>query len=197
MLSEAYREATKNSSVFDWHKWFNEGWMLKSQMKTMLITFFDSKGTVLTLNSFHNSKRLTKLITRKYWSSYMKVFIKKGLNFIPMIRFFTMTMLKLTTCCQAVSGPNIDYWNRILTLLPWLGSEWLLAISKNKVCLKGMKISGYWRHPKNVTALKAIPQVFQKCFQQWQHHWAKCIAVQGEYFKGNPPQKVVSIWVCV
>jgi hypothetical protein len=41
--------------------------------------------------------------------------------------------------------------------------------SKNKVCPKGTKISGYWRHPKNVTtALKNIPQkVFQKCFQQW------------------------------
>jgi hypothetical protein len=35
---------------------------------------------------------------------------------------------------------------------------------------------------KNVTkALKAIlQQEFQKCFQQWQHHWAKCIAAHGE-----------------
>jgi hypothetical protein len=32
-------------------------------------------------------------------------------------------------------------------LLPWFGSEWLLDVSKNKVCLKGMKISGYGRHP--------------------------------------------------
>jgi hypothetical protein len=36
---------------------------------------------------------------------------------------------------------------------------------------------------KNV---KAIPQQFQKCFQQWQHCWAKCRAAQGEYFEGNP-----------
>jgi hypothetical protein len=50
---------------------------------------------------------------------------------------------------------------------------------------------------KNVkTALKAIPQQeFQKCFQQWQHHWAKCIAAQGEYFKGDPSQEAVSILV--
>jgi hypothetical protein len=27
-----------------------------------------------------------------------------------------------------------------------------------------------------------------KCFQQWQHHWAKCIAAQGEYFEGDPFQ---------
>jgi len=33
--------------------------------------------------------------------------------------------------------------------------------------------------------LKAFPhQKFHKYFQQWQHHWATCIAAQGEYFKG-------------
>jgi hypothetical protein len=31
-------------------------------------------------------------------------------------------------------------------------------------------------------ALKAITQQeFQKCLQQWQHCWAKCIAAQEEY----------------
>jgi hypothetical protein len=41
---------------------------------------------------------------------------------------------------------------------------------------------------KNVTrALKAIPQQqFQKCFQQWQHRRAMCIAILGEYFEGDP-----------
>jgi hypothetical protein len=43
------------------------------------------------------------------------------------------------------------------------------------------------RHPKKnvMTALKAIPHYeFQKCFEQW----AKCIAVEGEYFEGDPSQ---------
>jgi len=36
-------------------------------------------------------------------------------------------------------------------------------------------------------ALKAVPQQeLHKCFQQLQHHWAKCMAAQGEYFKGDP-----------
>jgi len=39
------------------------------------------------------------------------------------------------------------------------------------------------------TALKAIPQEeFQKCFQLWQHRWAKCIAAEGEYFESDPSQ---------
>jgi hypothetical protein len=34
-------------------------------------------------------------------------------------------------------------------------------------------------------ALKAVPQQqFQKCSQQWEHHWA----AWGEYFEGEPSQ---------
>jgi len=37
------------------------------------------------------------------------------------------------------------------------------------------------------TVLKAVPQQeFLKCFQQWQHRWAKCIAIQEEYFEVDP-----------
>jgi len=39
-----------------------------------------------------------------------------------------------------------------------------------------------------MTALKNIPeQKFQKCFQQLQHHWAKCRAAQGEYSEVESP----------
>jgi len=103
----------------------------------------------------------------------LQLFIEqKGLNLGPMTGLSTMTMLQLTRCCQAVSSWKIDYWNRTPTLFPWCGSKWLLAVSKNKVCLRGTNISGYWRHPKHVTMpLEAISQQeFQKCFQQWQHH---------------------------
>jgi hypothetical protein len=48
---------------------------------------------------------------------------------------------------------------------------------------------------KMMTALKAIPQqAFQKCFQQWRHHWAKCVPAQWEYIEGSP-QLAVSIQV--
>jgi len=40
-----------------------------------------------------------------------------------------------------------------------------------------------------MTAMKAIPQQgFQIYFLQWQHHWTKCIAAQGEYFEDDPSQ---------
>jgi hypothetical protein len=61
-----------------------------------------------------------------------------------------VTMLQLTRCCLAVSGQKINYWNGTLTLFLWFGSKWPVAVYKNKVCLKGMKISGYWTHPKKM-----------------------------------------------
>jgi len=73
---------------------------------------------------------------------------------------------------------------------PDLASELLLAVSKNKVCFKWTKTSGYRRRPKNTTmTLKAIPEhEFQICFQQWQYRWVNCTAAQAEYFEGDPTQ---------
>jgi hypothetical protein len=28
-------------------------------------------------------------------------------------------------------------------------------------------------------------EAFQKCFQQWKEHWAKCVELQGAYFEGD------------
>jgi hypothetical protein len=43
-------------------------------------------------------------------------------------------------------------------------------------------------------ALKAIQKHgFQKCFQQWQHRWAKCMAAQGEYLQAYSFLR----WICL
>jgi hypothetical protein len=67
-----------------------------------------------------------------------------------------------------------------------LNDFWLFQGIKS--ALKGRRYQDTEDIQKNVmTTLKAIPQQeFQKCFQQWQHHWAKCTAAQEEYFKGDP-----------
>jgi hypothetical protein len=40
---------------------------------------------------------------------------------------------------------------------------------------------------QNATAeMNTIPkEVFQKCFRQWKHRWAKCVEAQGAYFEGD------------
>jgi hypothetical protein len=75
--------------------------------------------------------------------------------------------------CQAVSSTKIASWTTTPNLFPWFDSQRLLAIIRNKVCFKDMKISGY-RTPPNkhgTTALKTMPQQeFQKCFYQFEYH---------------------------
>jgi len=131
---------------------------------------------LFTLNSLHKVKHPIKLLMWKYWRDYVKLHVWKGLNFGPAIRLSTMTWPSLQNAlCQEISGPKIDYWNGTPALFPWFDSEWLLILSKNKVCLKGAKISRHWRHPRNVkTAVKPIPQQeFQKvCNSCRQHRWA-------------------------
>jgi hypothetical protein len=39
---------------------------------------------------------------------------------------------------------------------------------------------------QSLTVLHAIPKSqFQRCFQQWQKHWFRCINSEGEYFEGD------------
>jgi hypothetical protein len=69
-----------------------------------------------------------------------------------------------------------------------LNDFWLFP--KIKSILKGRRFQDIEDVQNNVmTALKAVPQQeILKCFQQWQHYWAKCIAAQGEYFESDCSQ---------
>jgi hypothetical protein len=62
---------------------------------------------------------------------------------------------------------------------------WLFP--KLKDALKGQRFADLSDIQCNMkTLLQGIPENdFQDCFRQWHHHLTKCIASQGEYFKGN------------
>ena len=38
---------------------------------------------------------------------------------------------------------------------------------------------------KTLEVLNISTEEFQKCFQQWEKHWYKCIESKGEYFEGD------------
>jgi len=93
--------------------------MYKSQMKTILITFFDIEG-IVPFEFIQQDKQLTKLIILKCWSGYVKLCIGKGLKFGPTIEFSIMTVLQFTRHHLSSS-----FWpkSRLLkwkpTLFPW------------------------------------------------------------------------------
>jgi hypothetical protein len=62
---------------------------------------------------------------------------------------------------------------------------WLFP--KLKMSLKGTRFESREDIMRNTTArLITIPKdAFQKCFQQWQNRWEKCVHYQGDYFEGD------------
>jgi len=62
---------------------------------------------------------------------------------------------------------------------------WLFP--KLKIPLKGKRFESREDIMRNATdLLNIIPQeAFQKCFQQWQDRWKKCVHHQGDYFEGD------------
>ena len=96
---------------------------------------------------------------RPFFASDSKFFLAK--HNIPLIR-------------QAPYSPDMapcDFW-----LFP-----------KLKMPLKGARFESREDIMRNATAqLYVIPQeAFQKCFQQWQDRWKKCVHYQGDYFEGD------------
>jgi len=155
--------------------------MSKSQMKTMLITSFDIKG-IVHLYLFHKAKQSTKFIMWKYWSSYMKMCVDKGLNFGP-IGFSTMTIFQLLTRCsvrQFLAQKSITEMETP-TLFPLFGSKWLLAVTRTKVYLKGQDIR--------------MLKMSKKMWQRWKlfHNSSKNVSNSGsiiglssQLLKGSP-----------
>ena len=62
---------------------------------------------------------------------------------------------------------------------------WLFP--KLKMPLKGTRFESREDIMRNaMEQLLTIPKTeFQKCFQQWQEHWQKCVHSQGAYFEGD------------
>jgi transposase len=70
---------------------------------------------------------------------------------------------------------------------PDLAPNGFFLLPKIKEVLKGRHFHDTDDIRCNMTAaLKAIPQnQFQNCFEGWTRRWHRCIASQGEYFKGD------------
>jgi hypothetical protein len=164
-------------------------------MKTMLI-FFNIKGIVCfefmlqghTVNQAYMDilKRLRETVGRK----------RSGL--IPsdwILHRDSASAHKAPFVKEFLAQKSIIEIERPPCSLIWLR---MTSVSKMKSAFRGRRFQILKTSPppkkKVATALKTITQQeFQKCFQQWQHRWAKCIDAEGDrgYLEGDPYQETV------
>jgi [histone H3]-lysine36 N-dimethyltransferase SETMAR len=160
----------------------------KSNVKVMLIVFFDSEGIVrsefvprgTTVNSEYYKgvlQRLRNDVRRKRPEKWANGFLLHHDN-APchtslLIREF-LAEKKVPVCPHPPYSPDLapcDFW-----LFP-----------KIKSVLKGKRFDTISDIERATTEqLKTLPkEAFQKCFQSWNQRWDKCITSQGEYFEGD------------
>jgi hypothetical protein len=121
----------------------NQNWRYCSPLSLISRVLF-------TLNSFHKARQSTELIMWKYWSSYMNLWIEKGLNFG---QWLNSALCQWSNSCGTLSSsfcPKNWYPPSSPDLV--LNDFWLF--SKIKAALKGQKfqdiedIQKMWWHWK-------------------------------------------------
>ena len=163
--------------------------MQKSQMKVMLITFFDHQGMVhheyvshdQTVNQHFYKKVLTRLMAkirrkrRELWASNTWILHHDNApaHAALSVRQFLATK-QVTILDHPPYSPDLapcDYF-----LFP-----------KLKGTIKGTRFEVVKDIKSNVTSfLKRITKEdFAECFQAWRRRMEKCTEVQGDYFEGN------------
>lgn len=162
----------KMSGVFEWRKLFQESWEdvdgdentrshrideILDELLDLLHTYrrLSIRATVVKLNLYKETVRQIlhddlgmKKIRQKWIHDCWLNKNSDSLIGIPKFIFNCQRTFLLTI----ITGDEI----------------WLLAVSRNNICIKMVKILIHWRYMKYVmTALKAIRcQVLEKCFQQ-------------------------------
>jgi len=118
-------------------------------LKTMLFTSFDIKGTIYFEFIWQG-----QTVNQAYYVETLKwlheAVHRESPKFVPVIgicNYDIALVHKALSVKQFLAQKSITEIGTF-TLFPLFNYKWLVTVSKNNVCLKGMKISGFWRHLK-------------------------------------------------
>jgi len=163
--------------------------MSRSNMKVMLLVFFDWQGIIhhefvphgQTVNKeFYVAvlKRLREAVRRKrpqLWmnQSWVLHHDNAPAHLLFLVRNF-LAKNEMTVVPQSPYSPDLAPGDFFL-------------FPKLKSTLKGRRFNTINEIQKNSTnELFSIPkEAFQKAFQSWQKRWERCVASEGNYFEGD------------
>ena len=163
--------------------------MSRSNVKVMLITFFDCKGIIhyeyvpngQTVNKefyLEVMKRLRHAVLRKrpqMWKDRSWTFHHDN---APAHTAMVVTEFFAKNGMVVIPQPPYS---------PDLAPADFFLFPKLKSTLKGRRFDSIADIEKNCTAdLKMIPKAaFQAAFESWKKRWERCVASQGMYFEGD------------
>jgi len=147
-------------------------WQVKSNIKTMLIAFFD-----IDRLAHHEFVPTGQMVNKEFY----------------------ITVLQ--RLCDAVRRHRPEKWHsgnwilhhdnapahRAVTTNEFLAKHNIPSLLQLKKTMKGRRFDYVEDIQANATRqLRAIKKSdYQRCFRQWQEHWNKCIQPQGHYFEGD------------
>ena len=163
--------------------------MQKSQVKVMLITFFDHQGIVhheyvphdQTVNQHFYTEVLTRMMAkirhkrRELWVSNTWILHHDN---APAHAALSVRQFLATKQVTILDYPPYS---------PDLAPCDYLLFPKLKGTIKGTRFEGVEDIKSNVTSLlkRITKEDFAECFQAWRRRMEKCTEVQGDYFEGN------------
>ncbi|XP_050522590.1 protein GVQW3-like [Daktulosphaira vitifoliae] len=161
--------------------------MSKSRVKTMIITFFDSRGIV-----HKEFVPLGQTVNQHFYREVLERLRKRVLRVRPDIANTWILHHDNAPCHTALSV--LQYLtSKGITVLPQppyspdMSPCDFFLFPRMKLEVKGTHFESIEAIQAAVTrVLMDIPvEAFQKCYDAWKMRWARCIAAQGDYFEGD------------
>ena len=161
---------------------------VRSNIKSMLICFFDQKGIVKKKNLFLLAKLLMLHSTSKFWNVYRRMCEGSDLISCGTTRGCSTMTTRQPMLASWLDGfwPITWLWCHILPTRPTVRPATFSYFQNWKWSFKGRRFQTEEIQAKSQAVLNMLQENdFQEWFKNWQRHWDRCQASEGDYFEGD------------
>jgi len=162
--------------------------MSRSQIKTMIVYFFDHKG-IVPYEFIAQGQTVNQQCYLEVWTRLQECVRRKRPRLWPDKWILHHDNAHVHDALRVRKFPAKNSVTKMdhPPYSPDLAPRNFGIFTKLKNALKGQRFADLSDIQRNVkTLLRNNPEnYFQDCFREWHHRLTKCIASQGEYFEGD------------